>query len=235
MNQLPGGGFRGGPATNFSIPGAETEDKDDGNERGHKYDPVNLPACYFAIATLVALGDDLERLDRRGLLKVVNRLQREDGSFGECLIRENGQDKVTTGGDMRFVYMAAAVRWLLRGQEGMGCREVPDFEVEKLVGYIRSAQGYDGGVSDRELGESHGGFPFRHCWTLSDVVKLQRADGVYFGGWRLIIPPSWNDLLRCCRSFIVRTPRRRYFKLRRSSSMACTTPSSLRRKTRNGR
>ncbi|KAI5820804.1 terpenoid cyclases/protein prenyltransferase alpha-alpha toroid [Pyronema omphalodes] len=170
MNQLPGGGFRGGPATNFAVLGSQQE------YEGSKYDPVNLPACYFAIATLVAMGDDLERLDRRGLLQVLNRLQREDGSFGECLLKENGQDKVTAGGDMRFVYMASAVRWFLRGQEGLGCPEVPDFDVEKLVGYIKSAQGYDGGISDRELGESHAGMTYCAVAALSLLGRLE--DGI---------------------------------------------------------
>jgi prenyltransferase beta subunit len=35
-------------------------------------------------------------------------------------------------------------------------RQRPDFDVEKKVAYVKSAQTYDGGISEEPLGESRG-------------------------------------------------------------------------------
>jgi geranylgeranyl transferase type-1 subunit beta len=139
-NQLPQGGFRGSPATDLG--------------KGSRWDPPNISASFFAVATLVNLGDDLGRVRRRELLGIIKDLQREDGSFAECLLEDPRE--LLGPADMRFVYMAAALRWMLRGKNGMGCRDVPDFDVEKTVAYIKSAQTFDGGISEKPFGESHG-------------------------------------------------------------------------------
>ena len=164
-NQLPdgapggGGGFRGSPATDF---GDELR-----TASNQKWDPPNLPGSFFAVATLVGLGDDLARVKRKELLALLPTLQRADGSFGESIMYEtepgrgdDAGDAVTAvavgSTDMRFVYMAAALRWMLRGQHGNGCPDVPDFDVQRTVRYIKSSQSYDSGVSEKPFGESHG-------------------------------------------------------------------------------
>lgn len=170
-NQLPdtapggGGGFRGSPATDF---GDELR-----TASNQKWDPPNLPGSFFAVATLVGLGDDLARVKRRELLALLPKLQRKDGSFEENFMHETeaglGDDArepaeaavVVT--DMRFVYMAAALRWMLRGQHGNGCPDVPDFDVQRTVRYIKSSQSYDCGVSEKPFGESHGMCAL--CWA----------------------------------------------------------------------
>lgn len=149
-NQLPGGGFRGSPATDFGPLRTPSNSK---------WDPPNLSASFFAVATLVNLGDNLARVERKALLRLLPCLQRDDGSFGETLVG----DEVIGATDMRFVYMAAALRWMLRGQEGRGTRDVPDFDLDKTVAYIRSAQTYDCGVSEKPFGESHGEFLGLHA------------------------------------------------------------------------
>jgi len=147
-NQLPTGGFRGSPATDFGKLRTETN---------KTWDPPNIPASFFAVATLVNLGDDLEGVKRRELLALLPRLQRDDGSFGESMMFEGSEEKVVGPTDMRFVYMATALRWMLRGQEGRGCSDVPDFDVGRTIHYIKSAQSYDYGISEKPFGESHGG------------------------------------------------------------------------------
>ncbi|KAL7274525.1 geranylgeranyl transferase type-1 subunit beta [Rhizina undulata] len=155
--QLPGGGFRGSPATRMS------------KEGGERWDIVNLPASYFAVATLVSLGDDLEALDKEGLLRLLPRLQRNDGSFGECL----GADGEVVGGmDMRFVYCASAIRWILRGKEGAGRRDIADFDVEEAVRYIRSSETYDHGISEKPFGEAHAGLTYCAISALSLLNRL---------------------------------------------------------------
>ncbi|KAF8252757.1 terpenoid cyclases/Protein prenyltransferase [Wilcoxina mikolae CBS 423.85] len=169
-NQLPTGGFRGSPATDFG---------EKRNETNAVWDPPNLPASFFAVATLVNLGDDLGGVKRRELLELVTRMQRGDGSFGESLVGE----EVVGATDMRFVYMAAALRWMLRGREGRGCEDVKDFDVDRTVAYIKSAQSYDFGVSEKMFGESHAGMTYCAVATLSllghlDESGLQSVEGL---------------------------------------------------------
>ncbi|KAK6615240.1 prenyltransferase and squalene oxidase [Botrytis cinerea] len=70
-------------------------------------DPANLPATFFAILSL-------------GF--------REDGSFGE-FITEDG--KIQGGTDMRYCYVATAIRWMLTG-DAHEERGEDDIDVEKL-------------------------------------------------------------------------------------------------------
>lgn len=125
------GGFRMWPGTDFG---------EHGNERNKKWDPANVPATYFALCSLLALGDDLSRLDRKGALRWLGRMQRPDGSFGETFV--NG--KVEGGRDPRFGYCAAGVRYMLRGRaEGsihVDGEDVEDFDVDAVVSCVKAAE-----------------------------------------------------------------------------------------------
>lgn len=124
-NQLPTGGFRGSPAT--FLYGASPQ-----------WDPPSLPASFFALVTLVTLRDGLERVDKRGLLKLLPKMQRADGSFGEWL---GPGEEVVGGSDMRFIYCASAIRWILRGRGGLGIVDgVSDFDVDRCADYIKSSE-----------------------------------------------------------------------------------------------
>ncbi|KAL3780364.1 hypothetical protein ACHAW5_007122 [Stephanodiscus triporus] len=90
---------------------------------------------YVALCTLLALGDDLSRVDRGGIMRTLRRLQREDGSFSSVSSSSSrigtGRRRDGAGGgveeeeeeecdddddddsDLRFVYTAAAIRHLL--------------------------------------------------------------------------------------------------------------------------
>jgi len=141
--QLPTGGFRGSPATDLGPL------RTDSNAA---WDPANVGASFFAVATLVNLGDDLGRVKRKELLGLLPGLQRDDGSFCESIVDE----QQVGGRDMRFLYMAVALRWFLRGEGWEGRSDVADVDVERTVAYIRRAQTYDGGISEKPFGESHG-------------------------------------------------------------------------------
>ena len=137
--QLPTGGFRGSPAT------AGT---------GETWDVANLPACYFALATLAVLRDDMKRVNWVGLAKFLTEVQREDGGFGEWILKggvsgdggevggvERGADLVMGGEDMRFMYCAMAVRWIMRGgaQGRRSLQGVKDVDVDMCESYIRGS------------------------------------------------------------------------------------------------
>lgn len=126
--QRPSGGFRGFPATDF---GDLTSDEN------LLWDPANLPATFFALSTLIILGDDFERLKRREILEWLPRLQRDNGGFGET-VGEAG--RVEGGTDSRFGYMAAGVRWMLRGRGGQSADGIVDVDVDRFVRCIDSSE-----------------------------------------------------------------------------------------------
>lgn len=164
--QHPHGGFCGSPAHRYP----DSYYADIGREGGPEVmDPANLPATCFALLALSFFGG-FEGVDRRRCLKWLRGLQRGDGSFGELVTREG---VVMGGKDMRYCFVAVAVRWLLRGEEeGLGV--VGDIDVEGLVGYLRDAQTYDGGIAESSQHEAHGMFFF------VDMVGMD-ADGLLAG------------------------------------------------------
>ena len=129
--QHPNGGFRMWPGTDFG---------DRANESNSKWDPANVPATYFALATLLVLGDDLSRVKRLQTLRWIDRMQRQDGSFGETLV--DGQ--IQGGRDPRSAHCACGVRYILRGSRTgdltIGHETVEDIDVDALVRCIRAAE-----------------------------------------------------------------------------------------------
>ncbi|KAK4947708.1 geranylgeranyl transferase type-1 subunit beta [Elasticomyces elasticus] len=146
--QIPSGGFRASPSHDLSA-------VKDGSAQ---WDPANVPATYFALATLLILGDDLNRVRRKETLKWLRCMQRDDGSFGETLV--NG--KIEGGMDTRFGYCATCVRYILRGKrEGPDpTSEEQDTDVDALVECLRKAETYDGGMSEMPFHEAHAGFTY---------------------------------------------------------------------------
>ena len=124
--QLPKGGFRAFPGTDFGV-----EKRSADNE---SWDPANLAGTLFALLNLLMLGDGLERVKRREALGWLRRLQWEDGSFGDVL-GSNG--KPESGRDLRYAYIAASIRHILKGKADEG---VEDVDVERLVQFVLSSQ-----------------------------------------------------------------------------------------------
>ena len=128
--QLPEGGFRAFPGADFGKLR---------NEQNRKWDPPNLSATFFAMQTLAILKDDFRRLNRRAILEWLPKLQRDDGSFGQLLV-----DGVIDGGhDSRFGYMAAGIRWMLRGTIEGPLDGIPDIDVDKFCRCLQEAQVFD--------------------------------------------------------------------------------------------
>ena len=128
--QAPEGGFRGSTSTNFGD-----KKRDEGNRH---WDPAHLPTTFFALVTLIVLGDDLSGVKRRECLEWLPKLQRKNGSFGET-VGENGT--IEGGSDLRFCCCAAGIRHILRGRYmDQLAKEAVDFDIENLVGYIASCQ-----------------------------------------------------------------------------------------------
>lgn len=127
--QVPSGGFRGFTGTDFGLERRTPENE--------VWDPANVPATFFALATLLILGDDLSRVKRKECLRWLPSVQREDGSFGEVISVDG---KIAGGRDLRFCCCAAGIRYILRGRSGKGLEDVKDIDVEKLVSFIEACQ-----------------------------------------------------------------------------------------------
>ncbi len=174
--QHPGGGFCGSPT--HALPAHEYEGYDFDTQRAEPGTPgaANIAATYFALQLLAVLAEGdgaaatsaFAGVDRVATLSWLRRLQREDGSFGEVLVEipsKGGKKKtwlVAGGRDMRYCYLAAMIRWVLRGDVKPGERGwVEDIDVEALATHIRNGQTYDGGFAESSTHESHGGCPMR--------------------------------------------------------------------------
>ena len=129
--QHPNGGFCGSP--NHKYPDGYYADVGNGKRL---MDPANLPATFFAILSLSFVGT-FNQIMRTKCLRWLKTLQREDGSFGE-LVTEDG--KIHGGKDMRYCYVATAIRWMLNGDEISEEDKKDDIDVEKLVDHMRSGQ-----------------------------------------------------------------------------------------------
>ena len=124
--QHPDGGFRGFTGTDFSG-------RVERNQENGCWDPANLAGTYFALAALLILGDEIERVRRRECWEWIRTLQCEDGSFGEML-GEGG--KIEGAQDVRFCFLATSVRYILWGDAVEG----QDIDVEKLAAFIQDCQ-----------------------------------------------------------------------------------------------
>ncbi|KAL9042726.1 MAG: hypothetical protein Q9180_000384 [Flavoplaca navasiana] len=154
--QHPHGGFRG-------FTGADLgEERKSDNEY---WDPANIAATYFALASLAILGDDLTRVNRVPCLRWLKRLQLSDGTFGEALGRGG---EAHGGRDMRFCYCAVIIRWILAGET----RDEEDIDVDGLVRFIEASQTYEGGFANGPFHEAHAGWTYCAIAALSILGKL---------------------------------------------------------------
>ncbi|RDX70422.1 Geranylgeranyl transferase type-1 subunit beta [Mucuna pruriens] len=101
----------------------------------------HLASTYCAIAILKIVGYELSNLESESIVTSMRNLQQPDGSF----------IPIHTGGetDLRFVYCAAAISFMLDNWSGM--------DKEKAKDYILRCQSYDGGFGLVPGAESHGG------------------------------------------------------------------------------
>ena len=182
--QHPNGGFRMWPGTDFGER-ASTDNA--------KWDPANINATYFALTSLLILGDDLKRVNRKQTLRWVHDMQRDDGSFGETLV--NGKQE--GGRDPRLGYCATGVRYILRGATApgplnVGGESVDDINFDKYIECIRcsevcpakpchtllqhtdtSCKSFDGGIADAPFHEPQAGYTFCSLGSLAFLSRLE--------------------------------------------------------------
>ncbi|XP_063230237.1 geranylgeranyl transferase type-1 subunit beta isoform X2 [Bacillus rossius redtenbacheri] len=142
-------GFQG--STTFCLP-------DDGLENHvSQYECGHLAMTYTGLACLVILGDDLSRVNRKAVIHGVRSLQQADGSFCATL---SGSES-----DMRFVYCAACICYILCDWSGI--------DSQKTLNYILESLSYDFGFSQRPECESHGGTTYCAVATLALMNQVE--------------------------------------------------------------
>lgn len=116
------------------------------------YDPP-LSATATATATATTTSGDND-----------NKKTNNNGN-GDRTGDDNARSKpmIAGGKDMRYCYLAAAVRWMLRGASDDADGDddyVEDIDVPALVAHIRRGQTYDGGFAESWRHESHAGYGY---------------------------------------------------------------------------
>jgi len=147
-HQHPGGGFSGSISLVFPLREYDEWDFETGKRSLEHSGLANIAATLFALQLLALLAGDenadnaFKGVDRKKTLLWLRKLQREDGSFGEALRCLPGQGWFIAGGyDMRYCYIAAAIRWILRGDvEQTDSRWAEDIGVDRFVSYILRSQ-----------------------------------------------------------------------------------------------
>lgn len=151
------GGFYGYPHVKF-----ESEDLDKRNNQPH------LANTYVALIMLIILGDDLRGVNRDSLRYTLRKCQLESGCF--CCV--NSLSPIDSENDMRFVYCAASICYILDLWDAI--------DVEKMYQFILASQSFDGAFGICQESEAHGGCTY--CATaslammgrLGDVPRLER-------------------------------------------------------------
>ncbi|CAH1796387.1 unnamed protein product [Owenia fusiformis] len=135
------------------------------------YDSGHIAMTYTAIASLLILGDDLSRVNKKAVLTGLKKLQLEDGSFQPT---PEGSEN-----DMRFVYCACCISYMLNDCSGVN--------FEKAIDYIRKSLSYEGAFGQGPGGEAHGGSTF--C-AVASLVLMDKLD--------VLSPREVENLKRWC-------------------------------------
>ncbi|GFN73747.1 geranylgeranyl transferase type-1 subunit beta-like [Plakobranchus ocellatus] len=146
-------GFRGCPMLGHAY------DTEQAKFQSIPYDSSNIAMTYTALATLLILGDDLSRVHKKAVLQGVKSLQQPNGSFVSVL---EGSEY-----DMRFVYCASCICYMLNDWSGM--------DVDKAVSYIVQSLSYEGAFGQRPYNEAHGGSTFCAVGSLILMDRLHVA------------------------------------------------------------
>lgn len=90
-----------------------------------QYQCGHLPMAYTGLATLLALGDDLSRVDKKSLLEGIRACQSDDGCFVAMI---TGSER-----DMRFIYCACCVSAILDDWSGIDKEKAVDYILRSIV------------------------------------------------------------------------------------------------------
>ncbi|RZC41524.1 geranylgeranyl transferase type-1 subunit beta [Asbolus verrucosus] len=149
-------GFQGSPTLNTKL----------NNGQNALYKWGHIATTYSALATLVILGDNLERIDKASIIQSLRTLQLSNGCYMGA--------KEGTEHDMRFVFCAACISYILDDWSGM--------DIDKTVDFIIKSISYDFGIAQAPELESHSGSTFCALATLALSKQLHRLSETQLDG-----------------------------------------------------
>lgn len=166
------GGFRGFTGTNLG--GLRSP-------MNWHWDPASLPNTYFALATLIILGDDLGRVLRNECLRWIGRLQGPDGSFGEFLGPEG---EIVGGSDPRLCLCAVGTLKILGADQTTPNATRNTIDESRLRRFIANCQ-----VSrwDQSLGYWPNLDPWNRDWKAALDKRHYWKHTVRWQGWLSLV------------------------------------------------
>ncbi|XP_066977343.1 geranylgeranyl transferase type-1 subunit beta [Macrobrachium rosenbergii] len=144
-------GFRGGSSL------ASCRSSEEYLHHMGSFDCGHITMTYTALASLIILGDDLSRVNRKAVLAHVAALQCQDGSFFSTL---GGSEN-----DMRFMYCAAAICYILQ--------DFSAINLDTAKKYIINSMSYEGALGQGIYLEAHGGSSYCAIATLHLMGQLE--------------------------------------------------------------
>ncbi|XP_076231718.1 geranylgeranyl transferase type-1 subunit beta [Calliopsis andreniformis] len=124
-----------------------------------KYQCGHITMTYIGLVTLLILGDDLSRVDRKSIIEGMRACQNPDGSFTAMVL---GCES-----DIRFLYCACCIATILNDWSGM--------DKTKAIDYILKSISYDGAMGFGPGLESHGGSTFCAVASLFLMNELHNV------------------------------------------------------------
>lgn len=92
-----------------------------------KYQCGHLAMTYIGLVTLLILGDDLSRVDRKSIVEGMRACQNSDGSFTAVI--------VGCESDMRFLYCACCISKILNDWSGIDKTRAIDYILKSIVSF----------------------------------------------------------------------------------------------------
>mmetsp|Transcript_43904 Transcript_43904/g.139855 ORF Transcript_43904/g.139855 Transcript_43904/m.139855 type:complete len:406 (-) Transcript_43904:527-1744(-) len=137
----------------------------DSEEQERRNNQPHIANTYVALAMLIVLGDDLRRVNRAAIAHSLKKWQLPDGSF--CCV--HGISSLDSESDMRFVYCAACICYILDLWDAI--------DIERMLHFILASQSYDNAFGMGPHTESHGGCTYCALAALSMMGRLQDLVG----------------------------------------------------------
>lgn len=160
----------------------------------------HLASSFSVIMTLCGLGTEeaLMSIDCMSLLRFILQMKQADGSF-----------RVSFGGetDVRALYCAICIASIVGLLEGVEAEKI----TRGCASYVKSLQGFDGGLGGEPGAESHGGNSFCGLATLVILDELDALDTDALLDWAVMRQMAYeggfqgrtNKLVDSCYSFWV--------------------------------
>lgn len=128
------------------------------NVQNHHYDCSHVTMTFSALNSLITLGDDLSKIDKKAIINSLKNLQLADGSF-----TATNQDYEN---DVRFLYSSCCICYILNDWSGL--------DKERAFNFLISCLTYEGAFGQNPEAEAHGGSTFCAVASLNLMNCLNK-------------------------------------------------------------